>query len=79
MILIFYADWLKTSYVPDEAYIATLARISETIALGNGTWEVKQNYEPLPKYHFQFWLHRPYYDGKCYGRKRHNVCVLGNF
>ena len=66
-------------YIPDESFIPTMATVSDTQLQPDGSWTVKQDYQPLAKYHFQFWQHRPNYHGKCYGKRRHNICVLGKF
>ena len=34
---------------------------------------MKQDYIPLPRYHFQQWHHR---DRECRGKIRHGVCVF---
>ena len=62
-------EWSKTTAVPDEMVVPTLARIS-SVKMVNDSWEVEQDYVPQPRYHFQLW-----YTG-CRGRWRNAVCVF---
>ena len=55
-------EFCKETEVPDETVIPTLSRISDMIPNKNSSgfnnstdWLVKQNYEPLGRYHFQLW------------------------
>jgi hypothetical protein len=64
-----FIEWSKTTAVPDEMVVPTLARIS-AMKMTNGSWEVEQNYVPQPWSHFQMW-----YKG-CRGMYRNKVCVL---
>ena len=40
-----FLDWAMFTVLPEEHYVPTLARISHTHLLGNGTWQVTQNRE----------------------------------
>ena len=64
-----FLEWSKTTAVPDEMVVQTLARISSVKLIGQ-EWQVEQNYVPLPRYHFQLW-----YQG-CRGKMRNAVCVF---
>ena len=64
-----FIDWSKTTAVPDEMVVPTLARIS-AVRMVDGSWVVEQNYVPQPRYHFQLW-----YWG-CRGVWRNGVCVF---
>ena len=66
-----FIHWSKTTYIPDETVIPTLARISNTIKGENG-WIVKQEYIPRPRYHLQNragWL-------PCHSSWRNMVCIF---
>ena len=64
-----FVEWSKTTMVPDEMVVPTLARISSVTMKGD-TWFVEQNNVPQPPYHFALW-----YSG-CRGTMRNKVCVL---
>ena len=64
-----FLDWSKTTAVPDEMVVPTLARIS-AMEMVDGKWMVQQDYVPQPRYHFQMW-----YWG-CRGVWRNGVCVF---
>ena len=64
-----FIEWSKTTAVPDEMVVPTLARISH-IQKVEDKWEVKQDYVPQPRYHYQMW-----YWG-CRGVWRNGVCVF---
>ena len=40
-----FLDWAMFTVLPEETYVPTLARISHTHLLANGTWQVTQNRE----------------------------------
>ena len=67
-----FIKWSRTTVVPDEMVVPTLARISSCIQ-ENESWVVEQNYVPHKMYHFQSWLDT---GGGCRGRWRNTVCVL---
>ena len=64
---------MKETYVPDETIIPTLARVSRTIEV-DGSWEVSQDYSPLPRHHFALWTDHP--ASLCRGHVRNAVCVF---
>ena len=64
-----FLAWSKTTAVPDEMVVPTLARISRVKMLDD-SWVVEQDYVPQPRYHFQLW-----YWG-CRGVWRNGVCVF---
>ena len=64
-----FIEWSKTTAVPDEMVVPTLARISNVQKVED-KWVVKQDYVPLPRYHYQMW----YYG--CRGVWRNSVCVF---
>ena len=64
-----FIEWSKTTSVPDEMVVPTLARIS-AVKMSNDRWLVDQSYVPKPRYHFQLW-----YSG-CRGKWRNAVCVF---
>merc|ERR1719342_878809 len=73
-----FLEFCKYTYIPDETVIATLSRISDMIPNQNSSgfnsstdWLVKQNYEPLGRYHFQLWS-----SIECRGTIRNSVCVF---
>merc|ERR1719342_1433860 len=73
-----FLEFCKYTYIPDETVIATLSRISDMIPNQNSSgfnsstsWLVKQNYQPLSKFHFQLWS-----SSECRGTMRHDVCVF---
>ena len=67
-----FLEWSKTTAIPDEMVVPTLARISN-ITSNDGTWTVVQNKWPRPNYHLQIWvgLTTP-----CRGSWRNSVCVF---
>ena len=64
-----FIEWSKTTAVPDEMVVPTLARISN-IQRVQDKWVVQQDYVPRPRYHYQMW-----YSG-CRGVWRNSVCVF---
>ena len=66
-----FLEWAKYTYISDETVVATLARVSEVRWRRDGTWEVRQDHEPLGRYHLQLWD-----QGACRGVMRHGVCVF---
>merc|ERR1712198_105609 len=73
-----FLEFCKDTAVPDETVIATLSRISDMIPNQNSSgfnsstsWLVKQNYQPLSKFHFQLWS-----SSECRGTMRNDVCVF---
>ena len=50
-----FLEWSKTTAVPDEMVVPTLARISDMVETKN-TWVVEQGYTPQPRYHLQNWV-----------------------
>ena len=66
-----FLDWSKTTAIPDEMVVPTLARISNMTEM-NRNWVVEQNYVPQPRYHFQNWVGWL----PCRGSWRNSVCVF---
>jgi len=64
-----FLEWSKTTQIPDEMVVPTLARIS-SLEMVNHTWVVEQSYEPQPNYRFAKW------DGGCHCGRRNGVCVF---
>ena len=66
-----FLDWSKSTALPDEMVVPTLARISNLTKVDEN-WVVKQDYVPKPRYHLQNWIgYLP-----CRGTWRNSVCVF---
>ena len=60
-----FLNWSKTTFIPDEMVVPTLARIS-SVTLASEGWVVKQNKKPQFPSHLQYWERGK--DQSCLGR-----------
>ena len=65
-VAVTFLEWSKSTAIPDEMVVPTLARISTL------TWSMEQRYVPQPRYHLQNWVGWL----PCRGTWRNSVCVF---